>query len=73
MKVLKKLILIYFIKTFQNIKNRSALKRKRSPKTEKPSPKPNYIYENYYFTNSKNKTTSTSFATPAPVGSYLML
>lgn len=41
---------------------------------EKPPPKPNYIYENYYsFVNSKNKATSTSLATPAPVGSYLML
>lgn len=37
------------------------------------SPKPNYIYENYFFANSKNKLTSTSFATPAPVGSYLIL
>ena len=31
------------------------------------------IYRNYYFVNSKNKVTSTSFATPAPVGSYLIL
>ncbi len=31
------------------------------------------IYMNYCFANSKNRLTSTSFATPAPVGSYLML
>lgn len=56
---------------FENLSHR--LKQKRFLKIEKPLPKPNYIYENYYFTNSKNKTTSTSFATPAPVGSYLIL
>jgi hypothetical protein len=31
------------------------------------------IYENYCLINSKYKLTSTSLATPAPVGSYLIL
>lgn len=49
-------------------------KKKGFPKNfEKPSPKPNYIYENYCFTNSKYAFISTSFATPAPVGSYFIL